>query len=410
MKWNTTNRLVMACLLLVPVLGLGLALGYWTLGEVCGYLGMGGMLGAVTANQLKKRRGAEMGCGPVAATTHLYEGTFCFWNVSGYLDDDTAAGANKFAGIVLEEVDNSSGLDGEMKAEYYQEGIFYLPGSGFAITDIGKEVFASDNYTITLTDAAAAVPIGVVAEYISSTELGVRIYGSPHQVSLEGNIIAFTGNTGANEIRVPDNLADGLSIEGTHGDFITFTSTDGAEAINMVEATIHTDNVTMSGAVDFIFSGTTGQCEIVVPDNVADALSIKDATGGADLIVLITTDGAERVNIAAMMKNKATTVAVAAAGATVADAGQLPLGNICHVSSDGATKGVKLPTGGLGDWMFILNDTATACELYAASGGTINGLAADASVVIPASKGVWVQATGANTWIAHDLPARATAS
>jgi hypothetical protein len=479
MKWNTTNRLVMACLLLVPVLGLGLALGYWTIGELCAYLGLGGALGmAVTADQIKKRRGVEMGAGPVAATTTLYEGTFCFWNATGYLDDDTGSGANKFAGIVLEQVDNSTGADGDLKAEYYQEGIFYLEGSGFAITDIGKEVFASDNYTITLTDSGSAVPIGVVAEYVSATELGVRIYGSPHQVSLEGNVITFAGSTGANEIRIPDNLADGLSIEGDHGDFIVFTTTNGAEAIAVSEATTFSDHVTFSGAidvtffgttgqpevvlvtnladalsvkdaagdlvvvttttgsqvititpattvtglitanggitiagaVDLAFTGTTGQPEIVVPDNLADALSIKDGTGGADILVITTTNSAETVAYNVPIRLLVVTTAVAAAGSTVADAGQLARANIVHVSSDGSTKGVKLATGVMGDWIFIINDSSTACELYAASGGTINGLAANASVVIPASKGVWCQCTAADTWIAFDLPAKASAS
>jgi hypothetical protein len=89
MKWNTTNRLVMACLLLVPVLGLGLALGYWTLGELCAYIGLGGMLGvAVTENKLKKRRDANVGAGPAAAATTFYDGTFCFYNAAGYVDDD----------------------------------------------------------------------------------------------------------------------------------------------------------------------------------------------------------------------------------------------------------------------------------------------------------------------------------
>lgn len=102
--------------------------------------------------------------------------------------------------------------------------------------------------------------------------------------------------------------------------------------------------------------------------------------------------------------------AVAAAGTTVADAAQLGNAFITHVSSDGAAKGVKLPAGVAGMAMIVINTTATASELYAATGGTVNGLAADASVVLPASKGLLCVCTAANTWTVFDLTAKATAS
>jgi hypothetical protein len=223
-------------------------------------------------------------------------------------------------------------------------------------------------------------------------------------------IAIFNGLTGANEIRLPANLADALSIEDSTGDLLVFTTTTGAHAIASAAAWTHTGNVTLSGAVDLIFSGTTGQPEIVVPDNVADALSIKDATGGADILVITTTNSAEAVAFNVPIRPKTTIVAVAAAGSTVADAGQLPRGNVCHISSDGAAKGVKLPTGVAGDCMWVINDSATAAELYAASGGTVNGLSADASIVVPASKGVLCFCTAADTWIAYDMNALASAS
>ena len=108
--------------------------------------------------------------------------------------------------------------------------------------------------------------------------------------------------------------------------------------------------------------------------------------------------------------NSYTTTPVAAAGTTVADAGQLPATDYCHITSDGATKGVKLPTGVKGMVITIINNSATACELYAASGGTVNGAAADASVVITASLPVVCMCTAADTWIVYDLGAVAAAS
>lgn len=244
--------------------------------------------------------------------------------------------------------------------------------------------------------------------------------------SVTAPVVVFSGATGEPEIRLTANLADALSIEDTAGDLMKFDTTTGSCVVTITPATTVTGlltsngGITLSGAVDLTFTGTTGQPEIMLTTNLADALSVKDTAG--DLIVVCTTTGAQTITITppvtisggltlgAKLVLNAVTTPVAAAGATVADAGQLGAGSIAHVTSDGATKGVKLRTGVLGDFQRIINNSGTACELYAASGGTVNGLAADASVVIPASKGVDCHCTAADTWIVFDLAAKATAS
>ncbi len=132
--------------------------------------------------------------------------------------------------------------------------------------------------------------------------------------------------------------------------------------------------------------------------NIATAQTLSNKTLASPIVTGLTTDSN-------------TTTPVAAAGSTVADAGALPSTYISHITSDGATKGVKLPavTAG-GVVMIVVNDSGTAAELYAESTGTVNGLAADASVVIPASKGVLCISTAAKTWKVFDLPAAASAS
>lgn len=129
---------------------------------------------AVTANQTIARAAGCRGSGPVEESTHIYEGTLCFVNAAGYIDDDTASGVNEFAGIAIEEYDNSSGADGDISAEFWQDGEFELTGSGFAQTSVGLEVYATDNYTLTLT-AAGGVYIGKITRYISSTKVAVKI-------------------------------------------------------------------------------------------------------------------------------------------------------------------------------------------------------------------------------------------
>lgn len=170
-----------------------------------------------------------------------------------------------------------------------------------------------------------------------------------------------------------------------------------------------------------VFSGDTGTPEIRLTTNLADALSIRDSA--ADIIVITTTTGQPAVTITpattitgaltlgGAFAPKAITTPVAAAGSTVADAGQLGNATVVHITSDGAAKGVKLPAvTAAGPIVFVINDSSTAAELYAESTGTVNGLAPDASVVVPASKGLICFATAAKTWLAFDMTSLASAS
>ena len=151
------------------------------------------------------------------------------------------------------------------------------------------------------------------------------------------------------------------------------------------------------------------------------------ATLGADRVFTLVGDAADSIVGAAaaqtltnktltspihggLARQSHTVAPVAAAGSTVADAAALNATNVNHITSDGTAKGVKLTTVASGDWGVVINNSSTAAEFYAASGGTVNGLSANASVVIPASKGLWWFATGADTVVAFDMTAKATAS
>ena len=129
---------------------------------------------SVTTDQLINRGDTRYMGGVVAAATILYGGTMVFVNASGYLDDDTNSGANKFAGIAPERYDNSGGANGEVKAKIENQGYFVLSGSGFTQADVGAKVYASDNYTLTKTAAGNSF-VGVIREYISATQVKVEI-------------------------------------------------------------------------------------------------------------------------------------------------------------------------------------------------------------------------------------------
>jgi len=103
-----------------------------------------------------------------------------------------------------------------------------------------------------------------------------------------------------------------------------------------------------------------------------------------------------------------TASAVAATGSVYTDAASLGITNTTFITCDSSAKGVKLPTGAAGDIMEVINNSSTAAKLYPATGGTLNGLSANAAVVIPASKGVRCFCSAADTWTVFDMTARAT--
>ncbi len=99
---------------------------------------------------------------------------------------------------------------------------------------------------------------------------------------------------------------------------------------------------------------------------------------------------------------------VAATGSAYTDAAALGSANITVVSSDSAAKGVQLPTGVVGQFQFVINSSSTACEIYPATGGTMNGGSTNGSETIPASKGVMCLCTAADTWTVYDLAAKSS--
>ncbi len=120
---------------------------------------------AVTANQLsnvdgKVRRIRRR----IAASKRIYDGTLTF-NADGYLTDVIASGANAFAGVSFREYDNSNGTNGDVEGETTFEGLVTLVNvtHPFTVADIEKDIYASDNHTLTLTSASMS-KVGVLKD------------------------------------------------------------------------------------------------------------------------------------------------------------------------------------------------------------------------------------------------------
>jgi hypothetical protein len=161
----------------------------------------------------------------------------------------------------------------------------------------------------------------------------------------------------------------------------TWQRTDGISNASGLPLTgpIITSGLTATGSASNDFSASTGTFKTSTGANTLGGVTIKGATVATP---------------------------VAAAGSTTTDAAALVAKDIQTVSSDSAAKGVKLPTGVTGYDFLVINTSATNCKIYPATGGTINGGSADASVTLLASKGVRAVCTAADTWTLFDTPAK----
>lgn len=128
---------------------------------------------AATANQHLDRVGADVIGAPVAASTTIYRNTSVGDNGSGYARPLVAG--DPFMGISHEKVDNSAGSAGDLEVQMYGNGqCLVLPISGVALTDRGKDVFASADDTYTLTQSSNT-RIGFVRRYHSSGKAEVQL-------------------------------------------------------------------------------------------------------------------------------------------------------------------------------------------------------------------------------------------
>ncbi len=112
---------------------------------------------------------------------------------------------------------------------------------------------------------------------------------------------------------IPDNLADAMSVKEGSNAYLTFKTTDGSETIYLKKLT--------DVALGFNFSGATTANVVKMPDNLADALNIKEGTNS--YLKFVTTDSSESIVLgkAATGVSLAVTAGLTSSGATGAGIG-----------------------------------------------------------------------------------------
>jgi hypothetical protein len=149
---------------------------------------------------------------PLYQAIHAYEGSMIFNRADGYATN--VAGGLTFRGHADAEADNASGASGAKNVRV-RRGNYRLQVTltGVALTDQGKDVYASDDGTLTLT-ATSNSRVGKVARYVSSNtcivefEAGVGgdVVNHEHTAGTDGGaltsprVITGINDTNGNEL------------------------------------------------------------------------------------------------------------------------------------------------------------------------------------------------------------------
>jgi len=105
----------------------------------------------------------------------IFKGALCNINAAGFIAKSVAEAGAVFAGVAYEQVDNSAGSAGDLEIKILRHGVFKLSGAGFAQTDVGQSVYASDDQTISKTQGTNEVAVGKIVKFISAAVVYVEI-------------------------------------------------------------------------------------------------------------------------------------------------------------------------------------------------------------------------------------------
>lgn len=130
---------------------------------------------ALSAKTDRKEKEGKLLAHPVVASDIIYAGALVKHNAAGFLAPCAAESGAVFAGVAVETVDNSAGSAGDKVCRVDKKGAFIMNGTGFSQADVGSAVYASDDNTVSTTQDTNEQQVGRIVEFISSTEVRVKI-------------------------------------------------------------------------------------------------------------------------------------------------------------------------------------------------------------------------------------------
>ncbi len=110
------------------------------------------------------------------SVSHIYKGALVKINAAGYVAPCSGEAGSQFAGVAIEESDNTDGAAGDLSPRIAQEGCFELPIAAATQADVGSQVYAEDDASVTLTEGTTSKQkVGVIVKLVSATKVLVKI-------------------------------------------------------------------------------------------------------------------------------------------------------------------------------------------------------------------------------------------
>lgn len=161
-----------------------------------------------TASLAINRRSGAFLTFAVAAATRLFQGVFAALDASHRLVAATDAANRRVVGLVKEEVDNSTGLAGDLNG-IVEVGLFLVGNSTTnPVTNahIGRPAFIEDDNTVAISGGTNNVVAGIVHEVTSD---GVWLWvGVPHVTQAVSPVAVTLSSTDGTAAAASANLAN----------------------------------------------------------------------------------------------------------------------------------------------------------------------------------------------------------
>lgn len=129
---------------------------------------------------------------PMADNIKIYKGSLVCIDATGYAEW-TLVASRGFAGVALETVDNTGGLNGAKSIRVTTVGVhnFAVPtGASMTQAHLGAEVYwddATTPATVVLSDPGLGPKVGRITKVISATEAEVLITGYAFNVDAQAS-------------------------------------------------------------------------------------------------------------------------------------------------------------------------------------------------------------------------------
>jgi len=265
---------------------------------------------AKTAQQIINMKGqGEPIAFPVKTGETIYKGTLAAVGADGYLYnmDSTAAIDARIIVVVADETANTSGpaattasgsisganevasaIAGDKTVRYcYTKGQYLLAFTAIAQSDLGKVVYATDNYTLD-ESMTGGVKVGTLVTYISATSGWVDLnvfYQSNGAILYKGNLTAATSTAAGGVIRWANPTGETIMIE-----LMLLDVTSGSTGAATLDVGVAANGTTSS---DLLIDGCTASLAKVLSNvvnggtngRIAKATSGQYVTGTASATV-----------------------------------------------------------------------------------------------------------------------------